>query len=82
MRECRRSIRAGGRAERRGDTPRAELGILDNGLDHLFVISALIIVPPPDRPFVLALQLQIVAGLADRFAFVALLSPETASETT
>lgn len=59
-----------------------ELGALDNGLDVLLLLLALLIVAPPHGSLVITLQAEMLAGLAGRVAFVALLPSQTTCEAT
>ncbi len=51
-----------------------ELLPLDYHLDIIFLDASLVIVAPPGRPLVIALQSQVFTGRTTRRAFVALLS--------
>lgn len=53
---------------------------LDDVLDGLLLRLALLVIAPPQRPLVLALETEVFARLAARLSFVALLPSETASE--
>ena len=57
-----------------------ELGVADDVLDVLLLLTAQFVVAPPDWTFVLAPKIQMSAGLARWFAFVALLAAQTTSE--
>jgi hypothetical protein len=59
-----------------------QFGFLDDCFDVLLLLSSLLIVTPPNRPFVLAIETEMSAGLAFRPRLVALLSAETACEAT
>ena len=59
-----------------------QFGFLDDRFDVLLLLSSLLIVTPPNRPFVLAIETQMFAGLALGPRLVALLSAETACEAT
>lgn len=57
-----------------------QLGALDDVLDRLLLLLALVIVAPPHRPLVLALEPQMLAGLALALPFVTLLSSQPTCE--
>lgn len=59
-----------------------QLGSLDNGFDVLLLFPSLLIVAPPHRPFVLAIEAKVSAGLTFRSRLVTLLSAETTCEAT
>ena len=48
-----------------------ELGVTDDALDVLLLLTTQLIVAPPDGTLVFALEVQMSACLARRFAFVA-----------
>ena len=52
-----------------------ELGALDDVLDRLLLLLALLVVAPPERALVLALQAEVLARATGRLALVALLPP-------
>lgn len=54
-----------------------ELSSLDQIFDEFFLLSALLSVAPPHRPFVIASQAQVLARLTRRLALFALLSPQS-----
>lgn len=58
------------------------LCVSDGILDGLLVSSSRIAIAPPHWPLILALQPQVFACSTVRFAFIALLAPEAACETT
>lgn len=59
-----------------------QLCVLDYILDVLLLLLALIIVTPPRRSFVLALQSEIPACFTLTLSFIAFLSSKPAGETT
>ena len=50
-----------------------ELGALDDVLNHLLLVSPLLIVAPPHWSLVFALETEMFAGAAGRLSFIALL---------
>lgn len=59
-----------------------QLGVLDACFDHLLLLLPLLVVTPPHRPFVFALQPEIFARSAQPFPFVALLSSQATCKAT
>ena len=55
---------------------------LDDALDVVLLLPSLLAVAPPHRSLVVALETEVFAGFAQRFALVTLLPPKTAGETT
>jgi hypothetical protein len=56
------------------------LGALYDGLDMILLFPPCLIVAPPQRSLVLAVETKVPASLAFGFALVALLSPQSAGE--
>jgi hypothetical protein len=52
-----------------------QLGVLDDVLDVLLLIAALLVVAPPHGSLVFTLEAEIAACSTAAFAFIALLSP-------
>lgn len=59
-----------------------ELGVLDDVFDGFFLLPSHFIVAPPHWSLVLALQTQVLACFATRFALIALLPSKSACEAS
>jgi hypothetical protein len=57
-----------------------QLGVLDDVLDVLLLLAALLVVAPPHGPFVFTLEAEVAARSAARLALIALLSSKPASK--
>ena len=67
------------RLERRsGCTLLVGLGAFDDRLDEVFLLAPCLIVAPPQRSLVFAIEAKVSAGFALSPAFVALLPPKSA----
>lgn len=87
IRRGRRRRREGREARRRrrrryGSGLFAELGLLDLVLDLFLLDFPLLIVPPPHRSLILALDAQITAGFAYWFVLVTFLSSKTTGKAS
>lgn len=79
MRQARRRLRAGGTYLRR---LLRQLRALDDIFDDLLLLLPLVVVAPPHRPFVFALEPEVFARFALPLTFVALLSSQATCEAS
>ena len=82
MRQPRGRVRTVRAHRRRRRDFLGELRPLDDGLDVFLLILPVLIIAPPHRSLVLAVETQVFASLAGRLSFIALLSSQSTCEAT